>query len=119
MEIDYQMAHLVLSIISLVMSSLTMVATSIIWFGNRGKATKDAIDRVESRAVEEIAKLDRRLIAIESDLRHAITKRDLEEIYQRLKNVGEATVKLEATTERMEDQLQNLLNEIQRRGLER
>lgn len=87
------------------------------WLGGRNKATRDAIARVETNAQTQHAEQEARIIRLEETLRHAITKHDLTEIYQRLKSTGETTARVETSIRLMETQLRDLLNEIQRRGL--
>lgn len=87
------------------------------WLGGRNKATRDAIALVEATAREQHADQETRIVRIEETLRHAISKNDLTEIYQRLKNTGETTARVETTVLLVQTQLRDLLNEIQRRGL--
>jgi hypothetical protein len=101
------------------LSLFSMIGAFTAWLSVRGKATQEAINRIEHDADTQMQALDRRVTTIEVDLRHAISKSDLAEIYDRLKANGETTASMNARLGTIETSVRDLLLEIQRRGLEK
>lgn len=109
--IDYQAASLWLSI----GNSIAMIG---MWFSRRGAATQAAIDRVETRAEQQHADQERRIVTLETEIRHAIGKDDLGRALDPLYEISRASqaniAALSATLSALEKSQETQANNIER-----
>lgn len=75
--IDYQAAGFWLACASFTLSLVAMISTAVLFFTHRGRVTQAAIDRVEKSNNTMHQLQEARLITIETELRHALTVKDL------------------------------------------
>lgn len=105
---DIQEADLTLKAAGLVLTIINSVGVVIVWIGNKNRATKDAIDRVETVSRAQHQEQETRLIRLETDMRHALTRSDLE---QMLSPLYELVRKNESNTAGIRAELTQLANE--------
>lgn len=88
-----------------------------VWRSNKDKATVDRIERLEEKHNEEIKNMREAIAKLDSRLSRAIGHADLEPIYMRLKEVGEALAGMAGEFKGVKQQLV-LINEclLQRGG---
>lgn len=104
--------------LSAILAGISLLSSAVAWWTVKSRASNDAIAQVERECATELAAMDKRLAGIEAELRHAVGKDDLREIYERLRRNGETSATVVARLDNVEKTLRDFLFEIQKRGLD-
>jgi predicted ArsR family transcriptional regulator len=115
--IDYDAAGLWLQAAGLGLSALNSICLVVLWFANRGRVTREAIDTVARDAESRGDELDKRLVRMEEAIRHAPTHEDLGKIYERLNSIGNHLAELRGGNEKISEQVTMLVNYLTQQGL--
>lgn len=118
---DYQATDLIIKAAQLFFTAVNFAGVIALWFAGRGRATKEAIDRVEAKNREQHAGQQERIITLETEFRHLIGKKQLEDALKPLYDMGRANEKHAAEIAKelksVSDQQKTLTDKILERGL--
>ena len=96
-----------------ILQSLFMVGVSIyVWWSNKSKATRTAIDRVDAR----VSGHETRLLLIEQDIKHQPGNAEIGEIHQRVDQVGQGLARLEGEMKQANLTLQLIQQHLLEKG---
>lgn len=106
------------------------VCLVVLWFASRGRVTREAIDRVEALARSMHAAQETRLVRMESELLHTLTRKDLDgflqEMYGLIHDTKESVAALtkeiagvESAVSKMSSRQDRLNEMIMQRGIEK
>ena len=111
---DYSAAKFWFDVAQFVLTGLIGI---YVWNSNRQRATKTAIDRVESQAKEDISMLDDRLdehndrlVSLERDMKHLPNIKDIGGVHHRVDQVAQAVKGVEGEMKQINNTMQ-LINQ--------
>lgn len=108
---------------SLALSAINSLCLAILWFGSRGRVTREAIDRVETAAREMHAEQENRIVNIEAELRHVLSKKDLEHalmpLYDLVRSAERSVAGLTSDVKNIAESQRVLNGLIMQRGIEK
>lgn len=138
---NYEALAFWLQAVSVGLSSVNSVCVVVLFFGNRNRATRDAIDRVErlarelndtqAKALTEALVLakslhgeqEARLVRMETEINHVPTRKHLEEvigpIYDLVRRSEALAAKMDGRLEAIEENWRDLRQIILSKGLEK
>lgn len=118
---DYQTLDLTLKASALGLSVVNFWWLVAITLGNKGRATKEAIERVEKTANDKHAEQEARLIRLEEATRHAITLAELNKalgpLYDLGRNNENTLSSVKSEVRKLAEQQRDFTNMILERGL--
>jgi hypothetical protein len=99
------------------LGGLSLLWNVVLTIGQRGKATSEAILRVETRAVTWLQEHESRLTKQEEVVRHALTKADLNELYTVARKTEADVAGIKSTLRALEGGQRDITNLILQRGI--
>jgi hypothetical protein len=123
---DYQATDLAIKAAQLIFTAINFIGVIALWFASRGRATTEAINRVEAIAKEQHAGQEIRLAKLETQMQHMLVKDDLAPLYNLIretdKNVAEVSkcvAGIEGSLESLEKGQERITTLIMQRGIEK